>query len=192
MKATDRLAEGEEPEGAAPGGETREGRGPAGRVPPPPAAPGDVRLRMRIRRVLKPDDLEAFDRYAVEPGTTIESSQQWLADRGYPFSRDLVARYLRKLRGPRQRPQQFLKVDRMLTGADLEAYESKASDPNSSPDDVRRWLKERGYAVGLTAVRNHRKRFLTALHEVRQSARLAHALAQVAREHGTAALTEAR
>lgn len=83
-----------------------------------------------------------------------------------------------------------LKVDVILKEADRPAYESLLADAGTTGADAIAWLRARGYRVGSCAVLNHRRNFNRMVREVRQTARFADALADLARRHGTIVMSD--
>lgn len=143
-----------------------------------------------LARVVAPADRQELDRHLRERRLTYNEIVAWLDTRGYTLCLQAVRRYaiaegLRKLK-----PRRVLHVDRVLSAGDRAAYEALIADPATRDRDAHAWLKARGYPVGSVAVGFHRRRFLESLEGVRQTARLASSITQLAREHGDAAMSD--
>jgi hypothetical protein len=83
-----------------------------------------------------------------------------------------------------------LKVDVILREEDRAAYEELLKHPATTAAAAHAWLRQRGYDVGETAVRKHRRYFTGCLTSVRQSARFADALGKLSDKHGGGYLSE--
>ena len=143
-----------------------------------------------IDRLLTPEDCEAFNAFLAQPGAALRFARAWLAERGYQAGASSVYRYMCR-RGHTPRETHYaMKVDKTLSEEHRVEYEKLLSLPQTTQDKALAWLKERGYAIGKGAMSRHRRRFLRELEQLRRSARLAQATAQVAREHGTAVMSE--
>src|SRR5688572_18864019 len=66
---------------------------------------------------------------------------------------------------PRRRRERTVfhyKVDEVLRDEDRDAYLALLRDPRTRNEDAHRWLTDRGYALSLSAVARHRRRFLSS------------------------------
>jgi hypothetical protein len=83
------------------------------------------------------------------------------------------------------------KIEAILSEEHRAAYEELLRQPGTTIDDLWEWLSEHGYTIGRSSVARHRKNFDEVLNGVRQSAELARAFGDVAKEGGVAGLSEA-
>jgi hypothetical protein len=84
------------------------------------------------------------------------------------------------------------KIRDLLQDADRTAYEEFLRGvPQPTIDDGVEWLAARGYEVSRKAVWSHRKNFEEVLNGVRQSAEVAKAFTQVAKESGVSGMNDA-
>jgi hypothetical protein len=149
---------------------------------------------MSIGHVLK--DLSANDRRELderlrERRETYEELATWLRSRGYPgIGYKNIRNYAvaEKLRPSRRAP--LLKIDRLLSPEHRAGYEQFIADPRVTNRDAMRWLSKHGYDVRLSAVRIHRQRFVDALANIRDSARVATEVVTITRTAGAAKLSE--
>ena len=134
---------------------------------------------------------KALDKKLRDRTIPLRVIAKWLSDKGYPVTKSPIRRYAvaTGIRPPT--PRQFLRVDQTLKEEDRAAYEALLSDPRTRIEDCQAWMKARGYPkLGRYALGTHRIRFRDKLDGVRQSARFARAIAQVARENGDAAMSD--
>jgi hypothetical protein len=77
-----------------------------------------------------------------------------------------------------------LRIDALLSKEDNEAYQKFLRQPLVTDLQGQAWLRERGYQIGLSAVRNHRRQFCNRVAYAKQAAEMAHAFAEAARVFG--------
>lgn len=145
----------------------------------------------KLIRVLSVADRAELDQHLRDGRMTYEELVAWLATRGCHTTVLSLRKYainegLRTLKA-----HAFLRIDRMLSDEDRVAYEALLANPRTSSRDARAWLLARGYKAAGDTVITHRRRFLETLAGVRRTARLASAIAQLAREHGDVTMSNA-
>jgi hypothetical protein len=144
----------------------------------------------KLHRKLSVEDRAEFDRHLRERRMTYDEVIAWLATRGCRASLVAVRGYAIAEGFRPANARRFMRLDRMLSPADRPAYEALLTDPRTSVPDARAWLAARGYAMSATSVSAHRKRFEESLDGLRDTARLAASIAQIAREQGEVALSD--
>ena len=88
------------------------------------------------------------------------------------------------------------KIDMLLSDADRPAYDAVLADPRTTANRAWAWLRERGYAVGYSAVCSHKRHADQDREQLRRAARAAAAYATAAdalggpEAFGSAALTK--
>lgn len=143
----------------------------------------------KLIRILPMAQREELNRHLRERRLTFNELRQWLATQGFRVSYTAVRRYA-IAEGIRQvSPRTLLRIDRMLSPEDRAAYETLLANPRTSVAEARAWLRDRGYSASAPTVSAHRRRFLTKLDGVRETARLAASIAEIAREHGDVAMS---
>jgi hypothetical protein len=134
---------------------------------------------------------KALDRKLKDRTQPLKVIAHWLAGKGYDVTVTPIRRYAVKTGLRPAKARHFLRVDQMLREEDRAAYEALLAQPRTRLQECFAWLKAHGYPhVGAHAVMTHRRRFRDKLEGVRQSARFAQAIVQVARESGQAAMSD--
>ena len=102
-----------------------------------------------------------------------------------------VGRYpVKPVRGRHAWAPGQLMVDTVLSPEDREAYFAFLRKPGTTESAALRWLHERGYALGRSAVSRHRNQFLQRIEAVRQAAEMSYACGELARQTGVPVLTD--
>lgn len=88
------------------------------------------------------------------------------------------------------------KVDELLAAPEVSddersEYQALLRQPAATIDDLLAWFEAKGFQVSRGAVWKHRKNFEETLNDVRQSAEMARAFAQVAKEAGVTGMNDA-
>ena len=83
-----------------------------------------------------------------------------------------------------------LKVEDVLKAEDRDDYYALLRLPSTTRRSAQKWLRERGYKIGATAVQNHMNQFRQRLDVVRQSAEMSYACGELARQTGTPVLSD--
>ena len=82
------------------------------------------------------------------------------------------------------------KVEDILRDEDRDAYNALLRQHKTTHKSAWRWLRERGYKIGLTAVRNHRCDFKQRLAAVNTAAEMSYACGELARQTGTPVMAD--
>ena len=143
-----------------------------------------MRNHLKLDRFLDADTRAAFHALLAEPATTAKLAHGWLADRGVKISLNAVIAYIRRQNPAGVTHNRVLKLDKLLRPRHRGPYTRFLREPSTSLRDAQQWLLDKGYTVGLTAVRLHRQRLLHEFDDVRRAARLGVALAEAAAEAG--------
>ncbi len=140
--------------------------------------------RPKIIRLLEPADRAELDRLLRERRLTYDEVLAWLATRGCPTSNLTLRKYAVREGLRPARKHDFLRIDKTLSPEDRAAYEAMLTEPTTTIVVARKWLADRGYSFAGDTVGTHRRRFLDSLVTLRQTARLASAITDLARKHG--------
>lgn len=144
----------------------------------------------RVASELPQDVLDELNRRLRNHAISYASIARWLHERGWKMSEFVVRTYAigARLRRPTRRAD--LKVELLLTPAHLKEYEDFLDDLRHNQCQAERWLHEKGYQIGATAVRKHRLRHLEAFDRVRNSAKVAKAVVELAADKGGIVMAE--
>jgi hypothetical protein len=143
---------------------------------------------------LTPDDRASLCKFIREARPTGEEIQRWFAEHGLRIGKNAAGNVRRRLMAIK-RPSpgyEHLRIEVLLRPDDREPYYAMLRRPGSRVIDALAWLKARGYGeeVRYCSVCRHRRRFLDKGREIRKSAEIGAELSRVAREQGSAVLTE--
>jgi hypothetical protein len=93
------------------------------------------------------------------------------------------------------RPRHFGKgrssIEFLLTPAHLNEYYILIRDPGINSLSAWKWLRERGYPLGIHCVRRHRRWLMDRMDRQREAVEMSYMIAKVAREYGETDSTEA-
>jgi hypothetical protein len=82
------------------------------------------------------------------------------------------------------------KVEDLLRVEDRDAYYAFLRVPTTTHETAHQWLRDRGYDVGIDAVRSHRVEFRSRLEAVREAAEMSYVCAELARQTGKPVLAD--
>jgi hypothetical protein len=148
-------------------------------------------MKPRLIRILPIEERAKLEERLSDDRPTYTELASELRERGWDVKPGHVRNYALHLGLRTRRPTPLTKIDSILSPEHHKEYEALLADRRTTAAQARQWLLDHGYSVGGKSVGTHRQRFLVTLERVRESARLAGAMVDIARENGPAIMGDA-